>query len=145
MKESLDGNDHEGGQTMNDYQMDLFRSRAGLNVITALKREIRLSLSTSNLSREQIADRMYELARRDNVAGNFSKQALDNWVCGLLLFCEVMRTTAPLQVVAQALGAQVIDAREAAALSWAKAEIERRRAAKRARLAQEMNYDEALG
>lgn len=129
-------------------QMALFSDR-NLNIVYEIKRQIRLALSSSRLSRDEVADEMNRLASRDNVnTRTMNRETLDGWckdselsripsLPSLVLFCAVLNTVGPIRAMLQALGADAISGDDAALLSWARAERERRRATKRARIAME--------
>lgn len=129
-------------------QLPLFPDH-NLNVVYEIKRQIRLTLSESRMSRDEVADEMNRLASRDNVnTRHMNRDTLDGWckdsettrlpgLAGMVLFCRVMGTLAPIRAMLQVLGADVIGPDDAALLTWARAERDRRRASRRARLAME--------
>jgi len=55
----------------------------------------------------------------------------------LPVFCEAVGSDLPLRVLTSALGLMVVGAEEQLLLRWARAEVEKRRAAKEARKAAE--------
>lgn len=129
-------------------QLELFKKQS-LNCTYELKRQIRLVLSETHLSRDQVVDLMNDLASRENLPGRkISKPTLDSWCKDsepsripspdeLLVFCAVMKRISPLNALANPLGCEVIDIEDVKILKWAKAEIARKKAAKRARIAME--------
>ncbi len=126
-------------------QLDLFSGSRSLNATHEVKRQIRLALAASNLSREQIVDQYNKIAALEG-ASKISKAALDSWtkdsdpgrmpsLLNLNYLCEVLGTLAPYAAAIRPLGAKVIGPEEIRLLNWAKAEQAKRSAAKRAKLA----------
>lgn len=126
-------------------QMDLFSSAPSLNATHEIKRQIRLALSSSKYSREQIVDHYNEIALKEGTS-KVSKAVLDSWtkdsdpgrmpsLLNLNYLCEVLNTLAPYAAAIRPLGARVIGPEDQALLRWAKAEQEKRAATKKARLA----------
>ena len=87
-------------------QLRLFQSK-NLNIVYEIKRQFRLALSTSSLSRDQVIDKINRLASRDGIHGQgVSRATLDSWckdsepgrlpgLPGLVLFCEALGTCEP--------------------------------------------------
>ena len=130
------------------YQLDLFTEQ-NLNVVSEIKRQIRLALSKTNLSRDQVVDQMNDLAIKNNLKRVVTKTALDSWckdsdpgrmptVTGLVLFCRILSTIDPIRALTRPLGCEVIEPEEKKILAWGKAEIFKKRAAKKAKLAMEV-------
>lgn len=129
-------------------QLQLFPAK-NLNILYETKRQIRLALSGSRLSRDEVADAMNALAARDNAhVVRITGATIDGWckdsditrvpnIEALVLFCAVLQSLDPIRPMLQVLGADAIGAEDAALLAWARAERERRRATKRARIAME--------
>ena len=129
-------------------QLPLF-SRKSLNPVFEIKRQIRLVLSTSHLSRDQIADRMNELSAKESMPGQkMTKVKIDSWckdsdpsrlpsLVELVLFCAVTDNPSPLAALADSLGCRLIDPEEIKILAYGKAELVKRQAVKKARLALE--------
>jgi len=127
-------------------QLTLFQE-ANVNPVSRLKAAMREAMRSGKLSREEIVDRMNELARRDGLGDGRGKRitvaALDGWVAktkgnlipvGLLpCFCRVTGSLEPLRVLAACVGALVISQEEALLLEAARVEREQRRLAKRRR------------
>jgi len=129
----------------NTSQLRLFESTS-LNPTYEIKRQIRLALSGSNLSREQVVDEMNKIAVSEGMRKTVSKAILDGWTKDsdpdrlpslpwLTIFCRVMDVTGPLNAMARPLGFAVIGPEDAKILAWGQAELAKRRAAKRARMA----------
>lgn len=129
--------------TIRGTQLDLF-SPQSLDPTFELKRHLRLSLSKTNLSREQIADEMNKIASKEGMKKNVSKAVLDNWTKDsdpdrlpslpwLIIFCRVMNDVSPITTLLRPLGCDLIDERGKTLLSWAEAELHRRKATRRAR------------
>lgn len=129
-----------------DNQLKLFEARIS-NPVFEIKRRIRTILSTSSLSRDQIADDMNALSSKNGFPGQkISKLKIDNWcrdsdvsrmpsLIDLVLFCAVVNNHAPLDALAGAVGCRVIDSEEMKVLAFGRAELNRRYANKRARVA----------
>jgi len=129
-------------------QLDLFIEQ-NLNIVADVKREIRIALSKTHLSRDQVVDEMNRLAVRDGLKGTVTKVTLDGWckdsdetrlpsLTRLVLFCRVMKSPAPVHAMVKPLGCEVIGPVEKKVLVWGQAEVVRKRAAKKARLALEV-------
>jgi len=126
-------------------QLNLFSSQS-LNPTYEIKRNIRLELSMSSLSRDQVVDRMNDIAGREGLHGKISKATLDGWCKDsdpsrlpsppwLVVFCHVTGSISPIQPMLFPLGSGVITEEDMRLLIWAKAEKEKRKAIKKARLA----------
>jgi hypothetical protein len=126
-------------------EIDELKSQS-LNVVYTVKRALRLALRGSRLSREQVCDRMNELAAQEGMRKQISKATLDNWtkdsdpdrlpsLAWLVIFCEVLEATGPLEALARPLGFRVIDREQGRILKWGQADLERRRAVRRAEAA----------
>jgi len=135
-------------------QLD-FWDNPSLDPTGRLKAAMREALKDCGLSRDQVADQINELARREGTATNGKAQRvtvelIEKWVSPsaagnripvqyLPMFCRVTGSLLPLTALAAPVGADVIHGRERAKLAWAEAEIARRRTAVEARkLAQEI-------
>jgi len=120
-----------------------------LNVTPDLKEAMNRAARECGLSREEIVDRMNDLAARYGVglaAGNgrrLSLETLEKWlnqspseagrivsVKALPIFCAVVGSAEPLEVLARPLGFKVIGPQEIALLEWGRA-CRRARAARR--------------
>ncbi len=135
-------------------QRGLF-DRPSLNPVPRLKAAMREALKGCGLSREQVVDRMNELASLEGLStGGRAKRVtlplLDKWVAEgapehviptkfIPIFCEATGDYGVLRVLARCLGLAVIGPEEQKLLEWARAEVEKRRIAKKARkLAEEL-------
>lgn len=129
-------------------QMDLF-NRTSLNPIHEVKRQIRRALSASRFSRDEVVDRMNAIAREEGIHKTVSKATLDSWtkdsdpdrmpsLFWLVTLCHVLRTEAPISALVQPLDCAVMTKSDRSLLLWARAEMEKRRVTKRARLALQM-------
>ena len=127
-------------------QLSLFDTQS-LNIAAQLKRELRLALSASRYSRDEICDQVNHLASIEGVRMSLTKATLDSWLkddpgrmpgCqALVILCAVLGTNAPIAALAKPLHAQVVGEDEVKLLAWGRAEIQRRKAARRAKLALE--------
>ena len=111
-----------------------------------MKREMRVAISQSHLSREQIVDKMNGTASSEGLGKTVTKATLDGWCkdsdpgrmpssAWLVVFCKVMETVGPIRALLLPLGCDVAGPEDAALLAWARADMERRRAVRRARVA----------
>jgi len=128
-------------------QLELFHA-SSLNPTYEIKRQIRLAINNCGMSRDEITERMNKIAATEGMRRTVSKAALDNWakdsdpfrmppVPWLTIFCHVVGSTGPFDAAVNPLGNQVIDYDDVKKLDWARAEIIKRRATKKARLALE--------
>ncbi len=126
-------------------QMDLFSESRSLDATHEIKRQIRLALAASHLSREQIVDKYNDLAALEGTS-RVSKSTLDSWtkdsdpgrmpsLLNMNYLSEVLDTLAPYIAAIRPLGAKVIGPDDIRLLKWAKAEQAKRSAAKKAKLA----------
>lgn len=129
------------------HQLELFSSQS-INPTYEIKRQIRLVLSECNMSRDEIVDRMNKIAVQEGMRKTISKATLDSWTKDsepdrlpslpwLTIFCQAAETIAPIEAMIRPLGCGVLDNDDQRLLAWAKAEMEKRKAVKRARLALE--------
>jgi len=128
-------------------QLDLFCDQT-LNPTYEIKRQIRLAIINSNRSRDQIVDEMNTIAKIEGMQSSFSKSALDNWCkdsdpgrlpspAWMTIFCAVTKDGGPIMAMIKPLGCSVLEEKDTKLLAWARAEMEKRKAMKRARLALE--------
>ena len=123
------------GETMKTpiNQLVLFKSTS-LNPTHEIKRCLRLALSGSALSRDQIVDLVNRLAVREGLRKSVSKSVLDSWVkdsdqsrlpspAWLTLLCKVLNDPSPIAAMLRPLGFYTIDDRGKALLTWAEAEV----------------------
>ncbi len=129
------------------HQLNLFQS-SSLNPTYEIKRQLRLALAKSILSRDEVVDRMNEISVREGMRKTISKASLDNWTKDsdpgrlpslpqLTIFCSVLDTVTPLAAMIRPLEGDIINKEDARLLMWARAEREKKQAAKRARLAEQ--------
>ncbi len=132
-------------------QIDLFADNS-LNRTYAIKRSLRIALSNTSKSRDEIVDEMNAIAVREGMRQKTSKPSLDGWTkdsapdrlpspAWLVIFCHVLDDTDPIAAMVAPLGKIVVGEREKALIAWAEAEAQKRRAAKRARIALEQLED----
>jgi hypothetical protein len=125
-------------------KIDLNRIESqSFNVTYPVKRAIRLALTGSRLSRDQIVDRMNEIAVREGLRSTISKASLDNWakdsdphrlpsLTWTVIFCKAVDDFNVLTELAQPFGLEVINKRQQNLLEWAEADLQRRKATRRA-------------
>ena len=117
-------------------QLNLF-NQPSLNIGKKLKEQMASSARASKFSREELLDRMNDLASRYGVRlvkGNgagLSLATLEKWlnpeamehvpgVNSLLIFCAAIEDLAPMREVLAPLGGMLIDEEEVKLLLWAK-------------------------
>ena len=124
-------------------QLSLFGP--SLNVTSRIKATMREAIRNSTLSRDEIADRMRSIAGVEGLGGGrgstISAANLDAWCSEtkpniipiniLPIFCSVVGDLTPLKALAYPLHGDVIDAREARLLAWAKIEVQSRTLARK--------------
>lgn len=127
-------------------QLSLFGP--GLDVLQAVKAAMNRAAKGSALSREQICDRMSEVAVEHGIrlqAGNSWRMApatLEKWLNpadrehvpgprALVVFCKVVGDHGAIQALAAPLGLTLIDERQAALLERAEIEAEIKRLQRR--------------
>lgn len=136
-------------------QLHLFRP--SLNPVPRLKSAMRQTLKECRYSREQVVDRLNELASREGLrtgrSDKISVALLDAWVAEsktghviplelLPAFCLATESLAALEVVAASCGAGVIDERDSKILESAKLDLELKRLSRRKRkLERELEED----
>lgn len=120
----------------------------GLDVLQAVKAAMNRAARGSSLSREQICDRMSELAAEHGIrlqAGNSRRMApatLEKWLNpaerehvpglrALVVFCRVVGGHEAIQALAAPLSLRLIDERQAALLERAEIEAEIKRLQRR--------------
>ena len=124
----------------------LFDLRPPLDPAPAVKRALKAALGRSNLSRDQIAGRVNEVAEVEGLGRRITKPILDSWVkpgnperlpglAWLVILCHVLDDFTPIKALAECAGLRIIGLKDQTLLSWAKAEEARRRADRRARAA----------
>lgn len=129
----------------NTSQLKLFQSDS-LNPTYEIKRQLRIALANSALSRDEVVNQMNEISVAEGMRKTVSKAIVDGWVKDsdpdrlpslpwLTIFCRVMEVTGPVNAVVQPLGFSVIGPEDARILAHGQADLARRRAAKRARMA----------
>ncbi len=111
------------------------------NVDAAVKAVMRQAAKDSPYSREQICDRMNEIAESAGMrigGGNakaLSLAMLEKWLApmerehvpplrALVVFCRAVGTVEPLRAMAAPLGAQLVDKRQALLLQKAELDVE---------------------
>lgn len=116
-------------------QLTIF-SNSGLHtVVRDVKDALNQSVKASGQSRDQILDRMNELAKRQNMVLNgkvgVSKDLFEKWlnieddsrvpgIKGLSLLCAALGTIQPMAVMIAALGGMAIDGEDVKLLEWAR-------------------------
>jgi hypothetical protein len=128
-------------------QLDLW-TMPSLNPVPRVKEAMRQALKGSKWSREQVVEKINDLARAEGLSTNGRAQKatpemLDKWVSQsgdhiipwklLPIFCRVVEDVGPLAALAAPVGAVVIDKQDALLLEWARAEIKGRQLKKRQR------------
>lgn len=118
-------------------QHDLFSIKTFAMTVPDIKRAMHEAAKSSKYSREEIVDRMNDLATRHGVAlvkGNakgITPETLEQWLkpseihrypclAALVVFCAAADTAAPIAAMASLLGVMVINEDEVNLLKWAK-------------------------
>ncbi len=126
-------------------QLNLF-SQPSLNISCSLKEQLAASAKASGYSREELLDRMNNLAGRYGVRlmrGNgteLTMATLEKWlnpaamehipgINSLVIFCAAANSMEPMRVALGPLGGQLIDEEDVKLLLWAK-EYQRAKAAR---------------
>ena len=130
-------------------QLKLFTAPT-LNICRTIKIAMNDDVKESGLSREQVVDRMNDIAQRYGVSlsrGNCKQLKLDTFekwlnaeepsrqipVKALPIFCAATGQIGTMNVLAQSVGLQMIGDYEQKLLKWAQIDIERRKLSKRSR------------
>lgn len=117
-------------------QLNIF-SNSGLHtVVRDVKEALNQAVKASGLSRDQVLDRVNELARRHSVPINgkagVSKDLFEKWlnveddsrvpgIKALSLLCAALGTVQPMAAMVATLGGLAIDGEDVKLLEWAKA------------------------
>ena len=114
-----------------------------LDPIMKVKAAMQKTIRQCSLSREQIVDKMQELAEVEGIKTKISLSLLDKWVAQsaahiipwrlLPIFCKVTGSLEPIQALIAPLGVQIIFGDDIKVLAWAKAELQRRALNKKVR------------
>ena len=124
---------------MSPHQTTLFDFPT-LNITRPLKEHMNALVKGSNYSREQLVERMNDLAERYGVTlvgGNGSRLTLDTFekwinpqdisrqmpIKALPVFCAILRDVSILNIIAQPLGAEVIGPDDRKKLEWAEEKL----------------------
>lgn len=133
-------------------QLKIFANHGLHTVVRDTKEALNQAVRESGQSREQILDRVNELARRHGMAvqnrSGVSKDLWEKWLnpeddCrvptlkSLALICAALGTTAPLAALVGSVGGRLIDDEEARLLEWAKAYHQTRQLKKKMRKLEE--------
>jgi hypothetical protein len=120
---------------MTHQQLPLFE-RPSLNVIKSYKKALHQAAKNSRLSREQILDRMNELATVHGIHlvsnGRLKMDTFEKWLNpndlgrqmpmnALPVFCSVVGETSAIDALAVPVGAKVIGPEDHKLLKWARA------------------------
>lgn len=124
---------------MKPFQMSLFDTPT-LNVTRPLKEALHAAAKNCGLSRDEIVDRMNDLAERYGVSlasGNgkqLTRDIFEKWVNpqdtsrqvpvkALPIFCAIVKDITPFDILVKPLGAEVIGHEECRKLRWADAKL----------------------
>ncbi|MBW1778801.1 MAG: hypothetical protein JRJ54_14630 [Deltaproteobacteria bacterium] len=149
--EFRDFSGQDGSKSVKAVQLNLFDAPT-LNI--TLKETLNAVAKKSRYSREQILDRMNDLAARYGITlvkGNASRLNLDTFekwlnpqdatrqmpLKALPVFCAAVGDASALSILAEPLGFKVIGPEEQQLLKWAQANISARRARKTMRRIEE--------
>jgi hypothetical protein len=138
---AVNGNGREkSGQRFHQLS---FRDLVKLDPTDMLKISMKEAIDQSGMSRAQVVDEMNRLSGIAGIAAGVTETILDKWVARgsrghvipvrqLPVFCQAVGSISPLKALLPP-GIEIIAGDELRLLGWAKAEAERRRAAKQAR------------
>lgn len=132
-----------------------FWDTPSLDPTARIKSAMREALKGCGLSRDQVADQINLLAKREGVSTNgkakrVTVELIEKWVSPaahahripvqyLPIFCNVTGSLLPLRALASPMNADVITNQDCMKLAWADAEIAKRKNSQEARrLAQEI-------
>lgn len=120
---------------MAPIQLKMF-SHSGLHtVVRDTKEALNTEVKASGKSRDQVLDKVNELARRHRILlngkGDLSKDLFEKYlnceddsrvpgIKALMLMCAALETVAPLEAMAAAMGGRVIGPEEVKMLEWAR-------------------------
>lgn len=129
-------------------QLNMFSS-SRLNAVAGLREAMNVATKKSGLSREEVLERINELARRFGVhlvkgKGDLSLDTFEKWLNpkaleympalqALPIFCAVVGDIKALEPLVKPLGAMVIDADDVKLLEWAREYHNARKSRKRMR------------
>lgn len=117
-------------------QLNIFNHNGLHTIVRDVKESLNAEVKASGRSRDQVLDRLNELARRHGISlngrGEVSKDLLEKWLNaeddsrvpslkGLALLCSVLETTAPIEALVTPLGGLVIGQEDVKLLEWARA------------------------
>ena len=117
------------------HQIPLF-DRPTLNTVKSQKEAMNQAARRSNLSREQLVDRMNELAASYGIGlasnGSLTLDTFEKWINpndlsrqmpmkGLPVFCAAVQDVSAINILAEPVGAMVIGPEDQNLLRWAKA------------------------
>jgi len=122
-------------------QLGLFNTAPTLNVLRDLKVAMAHAAKNSGLSRDELCDRINQLADRYGVrlvkgtGLNLTMDTLEKWlnpedkervipVKAMSVFCAAVESLEPFRVMIAPLGGRVIDEKQAKLLSWAELDQE---------------------
>ena len=135
-------------------QLGLFDQPTISSVVRDVKTAMNSAVKKSNLSREQVRDRMNDLASRHRVklnggnAKTLSKDVFEKWLNieddvripslkALTIFCAALETAEPMAALALPLGFQVIGDTDIRLLEWARCQQQVKKARKKIRKLEE--------
>lgn len=125
-------------------QLSLFSAAPTLNVLRDLKTAMAKAAKATGLSREELCDRINQIADRYGVrlvkgtGPNLTLETLKKWLNpedkerviptkGLPVFCAAVNSTEPMQVLVAPLGWRIIDDKQAKLLQLAELDQEVKR------------------
>ncbi len=119
------------------------RDQMSLDPTDLLKAAMREAVNNSGLSRSQVVEEMNRLSAIAGLGVRVSEAMLDKWIArgskghiipvrDLPIFCQVVGSILPLQALMPS-GVEIIAGDDLKLLRWARAESEKRKAARQAR------------
>jgi len=121
------------------YQTNLF-DPVKIDIVPDLKVHMNKIVKNSDLSREQVVDKMNDIAKKHDMSlatGNGNRLTLDTFekwlnpnetnrqmpIKALPVFCAAMKDVSSLDIIARGLGAEVIGPEERRKLEWAEEKL----------------------
>ena len=123
-------------------QMGLFASGPS-NPAFEIKRAIKSALSRCGMSRAQVVDRLNKAADSAGISTKVTLPILNSWTkasdlnrlpspAWLVILCFVLKDVSPIRAMLAPLNLDLVDSDGQALMTWAKAELSKKKAVRRA-------------
>lgn len=125
----------DGVIKLTPQQLDLFNQPTIGTIVRDVKTAMNHAVRDSGKSRDQVLDLLNALAARYgmrlNGKGGLSKDTFEKWLNiedvdrmpslkGLTVFCAVLNTTKPIEIMVRLLGGAIIEGKDISLLRWAR-------------------------